>query len=371
VSSRTLFLSTFAPALGSGRALRTFTCVKALSLLGPVDIVFTSHDGTPPAPEYQALPGLELHEVTETRGPGRIALYATERLRGTPASCSRGSGPRLIAAAMDLHRATAPARVVAGDTHAATALMRLQPRLPFVYNAHNVESDRAQAGSSRHRAMLRYERRLLTAADETWMVSRADVETARRLAPVARIRYVPNVVDTAAIRPPQRPHGGRNLLMIGDFTYAPNQSARDYLADTVLPRVRAQVPEARLTLVGRGLEQWQAPDPSVEVAGFVPDLASAYGAADCVVVPLLEGAGSPLKFVEALAYGMPIVATPRAAAGLEVEAGRHYLEGADPDAFADAVVRVLRDGGDELGAAARALAEHEYSVEALAERIAA
>ena len=47
-------------------------------------------------------------------------------------------------------------------------------------------------------------------------------------------------------------------------------------------------------------------------------------ARDCAIVPLLQGGGTPLKFVEALAYGLPVVATPRAAAGLGVD-GEHYL----------------------------------------------
>ena len=89
-------------------------------------------------------------------------------------------------------------------------------------------------------------------------------------------------------------------------------------------------------------------------------------------MPLLEGGGSPLKFVEALAYGMPIVATPRAAAGLEVEAGTNYVEAEpEPDAFAAAVLEALDPTrGNQLGAAARALAEAKYSIDSLVERVA-
>jgi len=56
---------------------------------------------------------------------------------------------------------------------------------------------------------------------------------------------------------------------------------------------------------------------------------------------------------------------------LEVTDGVHFREGRDAASFAGAVVEVLRDGGAALGAAARRLAEREYSVEALEERLAA
>ena len=86
-------------------------------------------------------------------------------------------------------------------------------------------------------------------------------------------------------------------------------------------------------------------------------------------MPLLSGGGSPLKFVEALAYGLPVVATPKAAAGLDVTAGEHYLEGADGPGLARALVAALA-GAPEIAAAGRALAEREYSIEALAATLA-
>jgi polysaccharide biosynthesis protein PslH len=85
---------------------------------------------------------------------------------------------------------------------------------------------------------------------------------------------------------------------------------------------------------------------------------------------LLSGGGSPLKFVEALAHALPVVATPRAAAGLEVRAGEHYLEGRDADGFATALATAAGGASDAVGAAGRALAEREYSIEALTARLA-
>ncbi|HEX7610872.1 MAG TPA: glycosyltransferase family 4 protein [Solirubrobacteraceae bacterium] len=377
--SRALYVSSYAPIMGSGRALRTYTCVRALAMLGPVDLAYVAHGGAGPSAEYRAIENLTFHEITSSRGLRRGLLYVSKRLRGVPAICSRGTSPELAATAEALAAAPGRSQVIVGDMAAATALLRWAESSPLVYNAHNIESEYVdghfgQRALSRL-AMRRYERRLLAVSAESWMVSRADMRSAQALVPQARLRYVPNVVDVSAIKPgdlaPQPPGvPGSKLLMVGDFEYGPNLTGLKFFVGSVLPLVWRALPQVTLTLVGRGLKGWSSPDPRVRAAGFVPALDPYYQDADCVVVPLTEGAGTPLKFVEALAYRMPVVATPLAAKGLDVVAGVHYREGEDAVSFAEGVIGILRDGAGELAMEGRRLAEREYSIAALAALLA-
>lgn len=355
-----------------------YGCVRALAMLGPVDLVYTPHDTEEPDEAFGAIANVEFHKVQPSRGLRRVATYAGKRLQGIPARCCRGTSPELVELGERLAERPDRGRVIVSDGSSATAMMPFARRRPVIYNAHNFESDYVRSASGSHTlarvAMRRYERRLIGRAAESWMVSRVDVQSALELVPGARVRYVPNVVDVSAIEPrtlaPGSSDGGK-LLMVGDFTYPPNRNGRDLLAGAVMPRVWAELPGARLTLAGRGMDAWRAADERIEVAGFVEGLVELYRAADCVVVPVTEGAGSPLKFVEALAYGVPVVATPKAARGLEVTADVHYREGDDAATLASAIVQTLRDGGAALAVEGRRLAEREYSIESLAERIAA
>ena len=376
---RDLYLTTFAPSLTTGRDMRMYACVRALAMLGPVDLAYSPHDTDEPDDAFAAIENVEFHKIEPSRGLRRAYVYASKRLQGIPAGCCRGTSPELIAAGEALALRPDRGRVIVSDGNSATAMMPFARRRPVIYNAHNFESDYVRSPTGNHAlasaAMRRYERRLIGRASEAWMVSRVDVESARELVPGACIRYVPNVVDVAAIEPraarPSDAEVGVRLLMVGDFTYTPNRSGRDLLAESVLPRVWQSLPATRLTFAGRGMEDWQPPDARIEVAGFVEDLTDLYTRADCVVVPITEGAGSPLKFIEALAFGVPVVATPKAARGLEVVAGVHYREGEDDAALAEVIVETLRDGGAGLAVEGRRLAEREYSIESLAERIAA
>jgi glycosyltransferase involved in cell wall biosynthesis len=160
-------------------------------------------------------------------------------------------------------------------------------------------------------------------------------------------------------------------VFVANFAYEPNRTGLEFLLEEVFPRVWEELPDARLRLVGAGLDSAPSTDRRVEAVGFVDDLADAYADTSAVVVPLLQGGGTPLKFVEALAYGLPVVATPRAAAGLAARDGEQCLLAEGGERFAQALVEVLRDGAPDVARRGRALADERYSIEALAPLVAA
>jgi glycosyltransferase involved in cell wall biosynthesis len=375
---RDLLVSTHTPVLRSGQAMRTYGLARALALHdGGLTLLYVRFEGAEPDAAFKAIPGIELRELIPSRGLARLRAYAAARLAGVPDGFARGVSGELAGESERLADAADCRRVIADGPIAAAALRGLARRRPVVYNAHNLESgfrhelqSSAGAGTGGERLLRSFERGLLERACESWMVSEADIAAAHELCPSARLRYAPNVVDVAAIVPIVPAVDERRTIFVANFAYEPNRNGLRFLLDDVFPRVWAELPDARLALVGAGLEQSPSADARVEALGFVDDLGAAYASASCAVVPLLQGGGTPLKFVEALAYGLPIVATPRAAAGLDVIDAEHCLIASGAEAFAAALVRVLRDGMPELGKRGRRLAEQRYSIEALSALVA-
>jgi len=369
----TLVVTSYMPTRASGRAARTYGIVRALAAAGPVELLHTGFGAAEPDSDYAAIEGVRLHGVASSRGARRAVTWARGRATGVPRAVARGVSPELASAAERLADVPGRGRVIAEDAMAAVSLRRLARRRPVIYSANNLESafrpGRDPDWGPRRRVQA-FERRLIDSSAETWMPSRADLEGARELAPEANVRYVPNVVDVAAIDPRRDPADPPEALLVGNFTYAPNREGLGFLLEEVMPRVWAAAPQLRLTIAGRGYVAPAGADPRLSVLGFVDSLGALYARATCALVPLLSGGGSSVKFIEALAHGLPVVATPHGAVGVDAKSGRHYLEGAGAEGFARALLDALDPNrGAAVGAAGRALAESDYSIEALALRL--
>jgi glycosyltransferase involved in cell wall biosynthesis len=94
----------------------------------------------------------------------------------------------------------------------------------------------------------------------------------------------------------------------------------------------------------------------------VPDVRPYYARAGVCVAPLRIGRGIQNKVLQGMAMGLPLVATPLAARGLEAQPGRHLEVADDPAEFAAHLVRLLKSPAERraLGRNGRAFVEANY-----------
>lgn len=215
------------------------------------------------------------------------------------------------------------------------------------------------------------ERRAMSRADRTFVCSVLDRDHLRRTMRVDGIKVIPNAVEPVDPAPlPDAP----TALFLGSLAYPPNRNAAAYLMREIWPRVRREVPDAKLVIAGRSPEAVpgsDAPPPGIEFVGFVEDLGPLYAGTRVVCAPIFAGGGTRIKIVEAAAHGRPVVATTLGAEGLELENERQILLRDEPRAFAAAVVELMRD--DErargIGEAGRAAVARTYDRDGIVERI--
>jgi polysaccharide biosynthesis protein PslH len=203
-------------------------------------------------------------------------------------------------------------------------------------------------------------------ADETWVVSAADVEDLERLG-CERVRRVVLGVDPAMFEVTRTAGRRPQIVFLGNMSVPHNIDAARYIAGEIWPLIRQVLPGARLRIVGSSpvAAVRELAGPDVEVTGAVPDLRAIWAETDVMLAPLRFSTGIQCKVLEALAAGVPVVTTPAVAEGLEARSPEHLLVARTAGELADAVVACVREPerADLRARAGRALVREGFSWE--------
>ena len=188
----------------------------------------------------------------------------------------------------------------------------------------------------------------------------------------AGTRAVANGVAVGPLAPGPR---ARVVAFSGRLRYRPNVLAVKRLLDDIWPRVRRDVPEARLRIGGADAPRWllaRSGRDGVDVVSPVSDMASFLREARVAAAPVAMGTGTPNKLFEAFEAGAAVVASPevvsRATSGGEEPPARAART---DEEFAEALASLLGDADASAREGARgrawveAHANRDRSVDAL------
>jgi sugar transferase (PEP-CTERM/EpsH1 system associated) len=214
--------------------------------------------------------------------------------------------------------------------------------------------------------LARYERAICRTWERALVVSHTDRDA---IGDFPNLLVNSNGVDLARFRPRAAGWNPHRLVFTGNLGYFPNVDALRWFVDTVLPILVRSLPEIAFAIVGarpnRAVRRLARRDPRITLEGRVDDLHGALARSAVAVAPMRAGSGQKLKVLEAMASGVPVVATTRALSGIDADPERHLLVGDSPEAFAHAIARVMRDPAlaASLSTAGRQLVEQRYTWE--------
>ncbi len=223
--------------------------------------------------------------------------------------------------------------------------------------------------------LRRYEQHYCAKFSAIVTMTQDDRRLLKSLNPESKITVIPNGVDLTLFPKRASNPGGQRLVFIGAMDNRANIDAVCFFSLEVFPEIRKRYPEATLELVGarpvpKVLELGEL--PGIKVAGQVSSMVEYLHWATVCVVPMRKGFGMKNKTLEAMAAGVPVVASDIGLSGLKVdghEVPLRAMRANSVDEYVYAVGRLfekpkLREKLSENG---RSLVETEYTWERLGE----
>lgn len=165
-----------------------------------------------------------------------------------------------------------------------------------------------------------YEPRIARQFDRVIVTSQSEQAELTSLAPSLDVGVVPNGVDVDYFAPSGKPKQSARIVFSGKMSYAPNAQAALWFANNIFPAIQRQHPDAEFVIVGSNPPdevKRLSSQANIQVTGYVDDIRPYLHAASIAVTPMQMGAGIQNKLLEAMAAGLPVVASSLATRALE------------------------------------------------------
>jgi sugar transferase (PEP-CTERM/EpsH1 system associated) len=222
--------------------------------------------------------------------------------------------------------------------------VRIRKRMRLIMDFVDVDSDKWRMYSehasfpksliykSEWKRLMRYEKEIGMTFDTSVFVSEVEVELFRSFAHGVKAVSVPNGVDLSyfSAMHPDRNMAKKtyNILFTGAMDYFPNEDGVLQFYCNVWPAVKKKIPHSKFYIVGSNpsgkLKTVAEKDSDVIVTGQV--------------APLRIARGVQNKVLEAMASGLPVVATPQVVQGIGCNGNDYIFIEDSVDAFADRTV---------------------------------
>lgn len=219
----------------------------------------------------------------------------------------------------------------------------------IIFIAHNVEHEvyLAQCRSvqskfskyiySREAHLIKItEDRLASIADQVWTFTEHDSKYFYALNEHSIVFHLPS--SSTPNKLSQHPISTKfDIGIIGSWTWQANLLGLKWFFQTVYPYLPKHI---SIHVAGKGAEWLRDEYANVEYCGFVPDVQIFMAQAKVIAIPSIAGGGVQIKTLDAIASGLPIVATPVALRGIFGYPSLVKVA-SQPDEFAHTLVNLL------------------------------
>lgn len=221
----------------------------------------------------------------------------------------------------------------------------------------------------------KFEKFLATQFEKVLVTSKKDQDEFLTLSPSSPVEVLTNGVDTDYFSPiPANQRLDNVILISGKMSYHANVNMALFAIQEIMPLVWKENQNIQLWVVGKdppsSIQQYSA-NPKIKITGTVPEILPYLQKATIALAPLNYGAGVQNKVLEAMACGIPVIASPLAVSALNVLNGREVLVANNPNNYADYILNLISNPqmGYQIGNAGREYVEREHSWKLIGQKL--
>lgn len=251
-------------------------------------------------------------------------------------------------------------------------------KLPIVINHHNIESDMmVRRAKNEYNPLLKlfcYQEgfklrkleHLYCSKALNFVVSELDQERLQRIVLSPKVEIIPNGVNISFMKRQKTDYIEKSLLFVGGLSWYPNIDAVTYFCRDIWPEIVKKEKNAKFYIIGKNppekLKNIAKKDKNIILMGFVDDIRPKMSSVSAFVCPMRVGGGTRLKVLDALAMGVPLIATRMACEGIPLINGQHVLFSENPKEFVENILMVFESNAlrEKLQMNSRQLIKNQF-----------
>lgn len=221
--------------------------------------------------------------------------------------------------------------------------------------------------------LVQYEKKILDFFTSVIVLTERDKGLIENLNNNIKATIIPTGVDTDFYRPNDCTNNEKSLVFVGHYRHFPNADAIVYFVKNIYPEIIRKIPNIKLYIVGSGVTKAveDLKNDNIVITGEVEDIRQYLKKPNIFIAPVRLGGGIKGKVLEAMAMGVPVVATKEAVSGIDYSIGEFALVSDDTNIFADNVVKLYNDEivYKTLSDNSRKIVEENYNWNKIAEKL--
>jgi len=214
--------------------------------------------------------------------------------------------------------------------------------------------------------LVEYEKDILNKFKSVIVLTHRDKKLIENFNNNIKANIIPTGVDIELFKQQNVDNTEQSLVFVGHYRHYPNADAIIYFVNKIFNKILDKLPKLKLYIVGSGvtknIEELAKNNKNIIITGEVEDVSVYLQKPNIFVAPVRLGGGIKGKVLEAMACGIPVVATKEAIDGIDYDTSDCSLICNDENDFVNNIVALTENKSlyEKLAYNSRKLVENYY-----------